>query len=210
MFFVGFVYPVTFFHKNNSATLKKMNFSAFPGMLELLKNLLHIPNPEIILKGDVDQGMYDYVFWALAMLRSRGSPELIVTIDSPGGASRWGRDIYDLFKGYAGRKTGIGVSDTSSAASYIMQAFDVRCLTQHAGMLIHNPSAMSVSLDDLSSKRKYRDLLRMLRESREKSLTIYMTRTGRTRQQISRQLAKNESMSAREALAFGLIDKIIS
>jgi ATP-dependent Clp protease protease subunit len=176
---------------------------------QILIKLLDLPTPEIILKDEVDEEMWDYVFWALAVLRGKGSPPIVITIDSPGGDTDRGCDIYDALASYSGHITGTGISRAHSSASFILQACDTRCLTTHANIIIHNPSRTSVSLDLLSSKTRLKELLEDLRVYQEKLVSIYVARSGKTRNQIKTQLAKDEPMNATQALSFGLIDKIV-
>jgi ATP-dependent protease ClpP protease subunit len=48
----------------------------------ILESLLKLKEPEILLRGKVDDCMEDYVFWALAYLTSVNSPDVVIKIDS--------------------------------------------------------------------------------------------------------------------------------
>jgi ATP-dependent protease ClpP protease subunit len=179
-----------------------------PELKDMLKRLLEVNKPEIVLRGEVDGDMEDYVFWALSVLRSRNSPDLIITIDSGGGSSDRGHDIYDLIKNYEGKTEGKAFSRVHSAASFILQACTVRKMALHAKMIIHNPSRQSVSLDELSSSKKLQKLRADLRSYQQKLVGAYVHRSRRTEKEIIAQLAKDEPLTAAEALRMGLIDEI--
>lgn len=176
---------------------------------KVLEALVELKEPVLMLKGEVDVAMYDYVFWAVAALQAKGSPDLIIKIDSTGGSFDRGHDIYDLIILYKGKVTGIAISEVHSAASLILQACDVRCMTLHAQMCIHNPSRRSVSLDILESAAKTRKLRAELRAYQKRLVDAYGLRSNRSTRDIIVQLAKDKNMTSEEALAFGLIDKIV-
>lgn len=176
---------------------------------QILRRLVEKKDPEIILRKDVDYEMERYVFWAFAYLRSVGSPDVLITIDSPGGNSDVGHSIYDIIRIYNGKTMGLAIADVNSAASMIMQACDVRKMARHCKMVIHNPSRSSVSLDDLENKKKRSDLISGLRSYQKKLVDCYVTRTKKSETEIKKQLAQNKPMTAEQALAYGLIDEIV-
>ncbi len=174
-----------------------------------LHALLQLDEPEMILKGRVDEEMFDYVFESLASLTSKGSPEVKITIDSQGGSTFFGFLIYDALRMYKGNKIGIGVAKTHSTASWILQVCNDRRLTEHAKLLIHNPSRSDVSLDQIRNPKKLAKLLKHLEECEEKIIAVYIKTTGKTSRQIKARMLKNEDFNAQEALEFGLIDEIV-
>ncbi len=176
---------------------------------EILKKLLNLNKPEIVLRGKVDDIMENYVFWSLAYLRSIGSPDLLIMIDSPGGDADCGHSIYDNVRLYTGKTTGLATADVHSAASMIIQACNHRQMTRHANMVIHNPSRSSVSLDTLENSNKRSSLISSLRSYQKALIHCYMERTGKTEQVIKKQLAQDQPMTADQALRFGLIDEIV-
>ena len=176
---------------------------------KVLLDLLYAKEPEIVLRGDVDADMEEYVFWAMAKLRGRNCPPVTITIDSPGGSSDRGHDIFDIIKLYPGNTTGIGFSRVDSSAALIIQACNTRCLNRHAKMCIHNPSRNSVSLDELTSKKKLAELIADLKGYQKILIAVFAGRSGKSQKVIRAQLAKDTHMNAQEALAFGLVDKIV-
>jgi ATP-dependent protease ClpP protease subunit len=175
----------------------------------ILRRLVEMKEPEILLRGKVDGEMEDYIFWAFAYLRSIGSPDVLIIIDSGGGDSDCGHEIYDVIRLYKGKTTGLSIADVHSAASMVMQACNHRQMTRHARMVIHNPSRSSVSLDTLESPKKHDALVSALRSYQKALIRCYMDRTKKTEQIIKKQLAQDQPMTAEQALSFGLIDEIV-
>lgn len=180
-----------------------------PDTKAILRRLVEMKEPEIVLRGKVDGEMEAYVFWAFTYLRSVGSPEVLIIIDSPGGDSDCGHSIYDIVRLYKGKTTGLATADVHSAASMIMQACTYRKMTRHAGMVIHNPSRSSVSLDTLENTKKRASLISGLRSYQRALVRCYMDRTKKTEQAIKKQLSQDQPMTADQALRFGLIDEIV-
>lgn len=161
----------------------------------------------ILLKGKISRKMYRDVFEHLSILESRGSPDIEVRIFSEGGSIPAGLGIYDAFRRYAGEKTGVVYAHAMSMGAIILQACDDRVCLTHATILIHNPSfsVESASLEDFASLEQAGAAL----QADQKQLDqILIARTGRSEDEIHVACLKNELMSAHEALAFGLIDRI--
>jgi ATP-dependent protease ClpP protease subunit len=110
---------------------------------------------------------------------------------------------------YQGNTIGISTDSVHSAASMILQACKVRKMTVHATMIIHNPSRLSVSLDELESPKKLLELKKDLRSYQKSLIDCYVSKTGKTENEIKKQLSKNEAMTANQALAWKLIDEIV-
>lgn len=177
--------------------------------LKILEGLVRSKNPEIILRGKVDGAMEDYVFWAFAYLRSAGSPEVKILVDSGGGDADCGQAIYDTIRLYEGKTQILALTDAHSAASLIVQACTLRTMTRHAKMCIHNPSRQSVSLDTIVSTRRRTKLISSLRAYQAAMVLAYAHRTGKKESVIRKKMAEDVMMTAQEAFNFGLIDEIV-
>ena len=178
-------------------------------MLKVLKKS-KAGNYFIYIREKVTHDLDVYVAAALEWLRSQGSPDFSVIIDSTGGDCRFGFSIYDQFMAYDGKITCTATGLVESMASIIMQACDVRLMTTHAVMLIHNPSRNTVSLLTLIKSDKSKALIKDLSATQERFVKVYKTRTGLTKKELLAQFEKEETMSARKSLKFCLIDKIVS
>ncbi len=177
-------------------------------MNDQTKAFLDLPTPQINIIGSVNLDVYEYVRESLGYLTMKGSPDVNLVIDSTGGISSYGRDIYDLLRLYSGKVTGLVVAKGNSAASVILQACNVRKAARHADILIHNPSD-SFRLEELTNKVRLAKAIKRLRESQRLNVEIYRLRCGKSVREIVRQLNLNKVMKVDEALEFGLIDEIV-
>jgi ATP-dependent Clp protease protease subunit len=176
----------------------------------LTKDLLHLPVPQLVMKGEVNAAMYKEVSDCLLYLTSKQSPDIEIIIDSNGGMAKFGRHIYDVVRLYKGKTTGLVPAKAFSAATYALQACTYRKCARYSQILIHNPSTGDgLRLEQLTNKKHLDKIITDMKISRDKMVEIYLQRTGKTASQIMRQLDKDTIMTAEESLAFGLIDEIV-
>jgi ATP-dependent protease ClpP protease subunit len=90
-----------------------------------------------------------------------------------------------------------------------MQSCDVRKMTLHSTMCIHNPSRNSVSLDTLENPKLLAKLIKELKDVQAAAIRGYVKRTKKKEAEIKKKLKEDRPMSATEALDYGLIDEII-
>lgn len=170
---------------------------------QILQSLIKKEKPEIILRGTVDGDMEEYIFWTFAYLRSVGSPEVLITIDSGGGDSDMGHSIYNIIKMYQGNTVGVVIDRAHSAMSMILQACKVRKMTTRAKMIIHNPSGTSVSLDELECSKKLLDLKKDLRTYQKFLVDCYTLRSCKSVAEIKKTISKR---SANDGTASTIMD----
>lgn len=164
----------------------------------------------IDLGGEVDEEMARYVREALVLLYARAeSTDVRVLITSKGGSVDYGLDIYDALRLYPGKKTGIVHGYAMSMGSLILQACDTRLCTEHAHVLIHHISRRSVSLDTMRSRKKIEEEKQELEAQQQCLYKILSARTNKSIAEIRRCCVRDTPMTAKEALEFGLIDKVI-
>lgn len=162
----------------------------------------------IDINSDTERDVACYVRESLKMLAADGSPEIVVNISSRGGDFGYGLDIYDMLRLYTGKKTGRVIAGAFSMGAIILQACDVRECTRHAQVLIHHVKR-PISLDVLRNKVKLHKVVKEMEEQQKSLYDILAQRTGKSVAIVRRTCAKDKKMSPSEALAFGLIDKII-
>ena len=161
------------------------------------------------LGGKVDGDMADYVGESFAKLMARGAPPITVYITSSGGSVTVGLDIYDMLSVYPGRVKGVVAAFARSIAVVILQACTTRTAFEHARILIHHISTQEITLDEMRSWKKKQEILADMEKNQERLYRILSRRTGKPVADIRRTCKKNKDMTAREALAFGLIDDIM-
>lgn len=177
---------------------------------DLSKTQLKLLDRGIIdIAGKVDSEMVEDVREAIIRLIASGSPNIRIMITSGGGNVDYGLIVYDLLRGYEGKKEAIVHGIAASMASIILQACDTRKCMRHAGIVIHHVSQGEVSLDVLRDARKMRSMRQRLEKSQARLYKILSNRTGKTVDEIRKECEKDRKMPAEEALAFGLIDEII-
>jgi ATP-dependent Clp protease protease subunit len=162
----------------------------------------------IYIGGEVDVDMIVYVREAILRLTAKGSPDITLLITSEGGSVDIGLDIYDILEGYSGKKTAIVFGYAHSMAAIILQACQKRIAKRHARILLHHISKTQISLDALRDQKKTKDIRAELEKSQKLLYKILVDRTKHSVEEIKAVCAKDQSMSANEALAFGLIDEI--
>lgn len=173
------------------------------------RSLLHSSTPTIDIFDEVDEKMFLYVREAIMYLRARSCPDIHIVISSPGGHTDSGLDIYDLLRLYPGKKTAVIHDKAASMGAIILQACNVRQCAAHSSILIHHISRRNVTLDTLRNKKLLEKMIEKMEENQHLQYKILSIRSGRTIAEIKRECAKNQFMSATQALAFGLIDEIV-
>lgn len=170
---------------------------------------LRLPTPVLIISGDVENPMIQRVREAFSILLAKGSPDLDLIIDSNGGSTVTGLDIYDIIRLYPGKITGKVMGNAASMAAIILQACKVRQCALHSEILIHHVSRRNVSLDIMKSKKKRDKVIAEMEKPQKRLYDILLQTTKQTKAAIVKACRLNKQMSAEEALAFGLIDQII-
>ncbi|MBP9669428.1 MAG: ATP-dependent Clp protease proteolytic subunit [Candidatus Pacebacteria bacterium] len=176
---------------------------------ECRANLLALPTPTIVIDDDITRKVFEQVAGCMLHLIGKKSPPIKIIINSPGGEVDSGLDIYDLLRLYEGEKTGIVIDRAASMGAVILQACNVRACARHASILIHHVSRSNITLDQLRNPRKLKEVRDSMEKSQAKLYAILTDRTGQSVSRIRTVCALDKHMSAREALKFGLIDKIV-
>lgn len=163
----------------------------------------------IDLRGSVNEEMLNYVRECLKILESKGSPDIDVKITSPGGSCGVALIIWDMLRLYTGKKTGKVIGYAHSMAPVILQACDKRLCAMHARIMIHHIYQDEVSLDILRDSKKTQNILKEMEEEQGRIYRILCRSTKKRQAVIRKVCAERRFMTAKEALEFGLIDKII-
>ncbi len=170
---------------------------------------LNLPVPLLFLKGEVDVEMYELSFRAFAYLRSKGSPAMEIHLDSCGGSVTKGLDIYDLIRLYPGKTTATVFGLASSMGAIILQACDVRRAARHSSMNIHTIRKNDIPHEVLLDTAKLKESLKGFDALQRCCTRILALRTKKPSREIYSVCSEYRHMDAKEALAFGLIDKIV-
>ena len=163
----------------------------------------------IILNGEISDNNANTVVAELLYLDSINNDDISLYINSPGGSITSGMAIMDTMNFI---KSDVSTICLGMAAS--MSAFLLSCGTKgkryilpHSEFLIHQARVPGVSYsvnDDLQITAKHLD-------KNDKIITeILAKNTGKSYEQLERDMARDNWMNAKEAVEYGLCDEIIS
>jgi ATP-dependent Clp endopeptidase proteolytic subunit ClpP len=129
--------------------------------------------------------------------------EILVRINSPGGAVFDGVAIYNTLKGHKAKVDVLVEGLAASIASVIAMAGDTIRVGHGAMFMIHNP--WTIAMGDADDMRETADMLDKVGES---LIDIYHTRTGIDDKELRKLLDAETWLTASEAVAQGFADEI--
>lgn len=163
----------------------------------------------VILDTDVNEHSASLIVAQLLFLESQGKEDITFFINSPGGVVTAGMAIYDTMQFIRPDVATVVMGQACSMGSLLAQAGTPgkRRMLPNARHMIHQPSggARGQATD---MQIQVEEILKM-----KKSLTeIYVKHNskGKTFAQLSTDMERDKFMSAEEALAYGLIDEIVT
>ena len=163
----------------------------------------------ILLEGEVHDQMANLIVAQLLFLESEGEKDISMYINSPGGSVTAGMAIYDCMQFITPDIHTIVMGQACSMGSLLAQAGskDKRFMLPNARHMIHQPSG--------GARGQATDMQIQVNEILEmkKNLTgIYVKHNsaGKTFEQLTQDMERDNFMSAQQALEYGLIDKIIN
>nr|WP_285856900.1 head maturation protease, ClpP-related [Mesobacillus subterraneus] len=130
--------------------------------------------------------------------------DLTVWIDSYGGSVFAGASIYNALKEHKGKVIVKVDSKAMSAASVIAMAGDEIHMSPVAVMMIHNP--LIGTYGDMHELRRVADILDTIKDS---IINAYVTKTGKTPEEISSMMDDETWMSANVAVKNGFADSVL-
>ena len=163
----------------------------------------------ILLEGEVHDQMANLIVAQLLYLESEDSEtDISIYINSPGGSVTAGMAIYDTLQFIKPDITTIVMGQACSMSSLLAQAGSPgkRLMLPHARHMIHQPSggARGQATD---MEIQVREILAMKRSLTE--IYVRHNSVGKTYEQLSSDMERDYFMNAEEALAYGLVDKVI-
>jgi len=164
----------------------------------------------ILLEGEVHDQMANLIVAQMLFLESDDpNSDIYLYINSPGGSVTAGMAIYDTMQFIKPDVQTIVMGQACSMGSLLAQAGSKgkRKMLPHARHMIHQPSG--------GARGQATDMLIQVNEilAMKKSLTdIYVKHNsvGKTFEELSADMERDYFMSATEALAYGLIDEVIT
>jgi len=163
----------------------------------------------VFLNGPVDDASASLVIAQMLHLESADSEKDIhFYINSPGGVITSGMGIYDVMQFVKPDVCTYVIGQACSMGSFLAQAGhpDKRYMLPYARHMIHQPSggARGMQSDIAIQYQEITKMKTMLTE-----LYVKHNTAGKTYQDFERDMDRDTFMSAEEALAYGLCDKIV-
>jgi ATP-dependent Clp protease protease subunit len=160
----------------------------------------------IFVTGPIEDGLASLITAQLLFLESENpKKEIAMYINSPGGIVTSGLAIYDTMQYIRSPVSTACIGMAASMASLLLSAGEkgMRFSTPNSRILVHQPSGgfRGVASD---IERHAVDILAMKRRLNE----IYVKHTGQPYETIEKTLDRDSFMTAEEAQAFGIVDKV--
>lgn len=135
------------------------------------------------------------------------SKDLYIYINSPGGSVTCGIGVYDILNYIEVEVITLCVGTAASMASFILTGGSrgKRIAFPHSRIMIHQPEGGSQGqASEIISESE--EVVRIRRQVGK----IYSSRTGQSLARISKDMDRDQFMSAREAKEYGLVDHLPS
>lgn len=175
-------------------------------MKEEFSPLYSLKRNTINVFGPIDDKMAELVIAQIQYLEDKGAEEIIMQINSPGGSVSSGLAIYDTMNYVNARIVTVGLGMAASMGAFLLSAGSkgYRRATENTEVLIHQPlggaqgQASDIIIAANHIKRTRENLNRILSENTGKSLRV-----------IAKDTDRDYTMTARQALEYGIIDEVI-
>jgi len=164
----------------------------------------------VFLNGGVDDHSSNLVVAQMLHLESADSEKDIhFYINSPGGVITSGMAIYDVMQFVKPDVCTYVMGQACSMGSFLAQAGTKgkRYILPHARHMIHQPSGGASGMQS-DIEIQYKEITQMKKMLTD--LYVQHNTAGKTYADFERDMDRDTFMSAEEALAYGLVDKIIN
>ncbi len=164
----------------------------------------------VILNTDVNSHSASLIVAQLLFLEKESSEQPVnFYINSPGGSVTAGMSIYDTMQFIKCPVHTVVLGQAASMGSLLAQAGEPghRYIMKHARHMIHQPSGGAQGMvSDIEIT--YREIQRI----KEELTKVYVEHNtaGKTYEDFERDMDRDTWMTAEQALAYGLVDKIIT
>ena len=161
---------------------------------------------ELVLDGAIAEESWfddDVTPEAFRVELNRGTGNIVVIINSPGGDCVAAAQIYNMLCEYPGKVTVRIDGIAASAASVVAMAGDRVTMSPVSLMMIHNP--LTIAWGDRSEMDK---AIALLDEVKESIINAYETKTALPRAKISALMDAETWMSSGRALELGFADDV--
>ena len=160
----------------------------------------------VVVSGEINKDSADQFIKQLLVLDSEGDGKITVYINSPGGDVDAGFAMFDTVRFVTSPVLMLGCGLVASAASllYIAVPKERRFAFPNSTYLIHQPmSGMKGVATDIQIHAAQMERLRVKLDS------LIAEQTGKLLEVVSKDTERDHWMTSEEALAYGLVGKII-
>jgi ATP-dependent Clp protease protease subunit len=162
----------------------------------------------IFLVGPIDDHMANLVVAQLLFLESENpDKDIHLYINSPGGSISAGMAIYDTMQFIKPDVSTLCIGMAASMGAFLLQAGakDKRFALPNSTIMIHQPlGGFQGQATDIEIHAKY------ILSLRSRLYALMALHTGRTEEEIARDSERDNFLTAKEALDYGLLDQILS
>ncbi|MCM1533663.1 MAG: ATP-dependent Clp protease proteolytic subunit [Corallococcus sp.] len=175
-------------------------------MKEEFSPLYSLKRNTINLFGPIDDRMAELVIAQLQYLEDKEADEIIMQINSPGGSVSAGLAIYDTMNYIKARIVTVGLGMAASMGAFLLSAGSkgYRRATENTEVLIHQPlGGASGQASDIIIAANH------IKRTRENLNRILSENTGKPLRVIAKDTDRDYTMTAWQALEYGIIDEVI-
>lgn len=160
----------------------------------------------VFITGEIDDAMANNVIAELLYLDSINNNDINVYINSPGGSVSAGMAIYDTINFLASDVSTTCLGIAASMASFLLAAGKKgkRSILPNADVMIHQP--LGGAQGQATDIKIASDRIISLRKRLNKCLA---KNTGQSLKKIEKDTERDNYLDAREAVDYGIVDKII-
>lgn len=187
--------------ENEDNRLPDMPMNAGPVQNALFKSRT------VLIFGEVNMRMAERVTAQLSAFAAESDKEIRVIINSPGGHVESGDTIHDMirFCGAPVKVIGTGWVASSGAHIFLGATKENRFCLPNTRFLLHQPAGgVRGQASDIQIEAE--EIIKM----RDRVNRIIARETGQTLERIVKDTQRNFWMSAEEAVAYGLVAKVIT
>lgn len=160
----------------------------------------------IFINGEINDHTSNLVISQLLYLDSLNSDDIYLYINSPGGSVTSGFAIYDTMNYINSNVTTIGLGICASMGAFLLSSGEKgkRYIMKNTDVMIHQPlgGAQGQATEIIIACNRIEKLRKRLN-------MIISTQTGQTIETIEKDTERDNYFDSKEALEYGLIDKII-
>ncbi len=169
----------------------------------------HLMNRKIFIQGTITPASTDDFLSEFLYLKDQSEDPVTIFINSPGGEVTAGLAIYDMIQNSDIEINMVCVGLAASMAAILLAGGQKnrRFLTEHSKVMIHEPL---ISGGVGGSATSIKNISDSILETRQIVNEILSKHTGKAVEEIDTATAYDHYMNSKEALEFGICDKVIS